>query len=298
MGWAAHLRLPLAIALIAAIGACPAVAAPALFRVSDADSSIWLFGSVHLLERGREWRTAQLDDLLTTAEHVYFEIPISAETFATTTRLTMSKGYLTDGRTLDDLLSAESLTRLKSMLAGYGLPYRTVHKMQPWLVEMTLSQFALTSGEADTPDLVAGVEMTLSAEVEAARERGLETVEYQLSLFIDRPEAEQVASLESTIAALGESSFSLSGLLDAWYAGNLEPLQAEMEAGLGAPGTPYYDRFISQRNRNWAEEADRLLRDNDESLLVVGAGHLAGPVGLPTLLEQRGYTIERIDGQD
>jgi len=281
--------------LIAGAGlASPALAAPALWRVSDADSSVWLFGSIHLMDQGRAWRTPQLDDLLGTADHVYFEIVLDAETYATITRLTLTDGYSRDGRRLDDYLTAEQAEKLHAALEASGLPYPGVRQMRPWLVDLTLSQRALAGDEGESA-LGAGVEVLLSAEVPAERERGLETAEEQIAMLSGRSEAEQVDSLMTTVNMLDGNEFSLAAFVDSWINADLDTLQREMEASLGAVGSPYYDRLITDRNRNWTDQIAQLLAGNDQSLIVVGAGHLVGPVGVPTLLEERGFKVERID---
>jgi uncharacterized protein len=273
----------------------PALAAPALWKVSDADSSVWLFGSIHLMDAGREWRTAQLDDLVRTADHVYFEIVLDAATYATITRLTLTDGYSHDGRRLDDYLTAEQAEKLHAALEASGLPYPGVRQMRPWLVDLTLSQRALT-GDATDSAIGAGVEILLSAEVPAERERGLETAEEQIAMLSERSDAEQVDSLMTTVEMLDGAEFSLATFVDSWITADLDTLQREMEASLGPVGSPYYDRLLTTRNRNWTDQIAQLLAGNDQSLIVVGAGHLVGPVGVPTLLEQRGFKVERIDG--
>lgn len=273
----------------------PAIAAPAMWRVSDADSSIWLFGSIHVLERGVGWRTRQFDDLLASADQVYFEVPFTTEMYATATQLTLAKGYLAGDATLDDVLSPEVLGDLKALLADYQVPYPAVRRMRPWLVELSLAQYAMNGVDDTGPDMVAGVEMVLSAEVPAHRARGLETAEFQISLLADRPETEQINSLVTTIGALNETGLDLSGLLDAWARGDVDGIHAFLAGSLGPDDGPFYEKLITARNRNWAVQADTMLRDNQHALLIVGAGHLVGEVGLPTLLEQRGYKVERID---
>lgn len=275
----------------------PAIAAPALWKVSDADSSVWLFGSIHLMDEGREWRTPQLDELVRTADHVYFEIVLDAATYATVTRLTLTDGYSHDGRRLDDYLTAEQAEKLHAALEASGLPYPGVRQMRPWLVDLTLSQRAL-AGDATDSAIGAGVEILLSAEVPAERERGLETAEEQIAMLSERSDAEQVESLMTTVEMLDGAEFSLSTFVDSWITADLDTLQREMEASLGPVGSPYYDRLLTTRNRNWTDQIAQLLAGNDQSLIVVGAGHLVGPVGVPTLLEQRGFKVERIDGDE
>ena len=45
----------------------------------------------------------------------------------------------------------------------------------------------------------------------------------------------------------------------------------------------------------WVGQIADILASNEEAMAVVGAGHLIGPEGVPTLLAARGYKVERVD---
>ncbi len=285
-------RLLAAATLVLASGTA-ALAAPPLWQVSDADSSIWLFGSIHVFDRPMEWRTPQFDQLLRDADKVYFEMVFDREAYATITRLSILAGYIGDGRTLEDLLPADDYTRLASVVAARGGDIATYRFMMPWLVEMTLAAES-QAGIRTT----AGVELLLDAEIPADRKAGLETAEEQIGFLADLPLDLQIEGLMGTVAAFetGEDSlFNASGdLFRAWESGDMLAIGRMMEQVADGPDAARYRILLTDRNQRWVPQIEQMLADNEQAMVIVGAAHLLGADGLPALLSDRGYSVERI----
>lgn len=283
------LRRLLLAGLATLASALPAWAEPAMWRVSDTDSEIWLFGSIHMFSRDIDWRTPEFDSALEEAEHVWFEMVFDAEAYATIASLTLLEGRLPDGGKLADLLTPEQNRRLDEAIAASGLDPLVFEHLQPWMAEVTLS----TAGIGGTS---AGVDILVDAEVEPARKRGFETAEQQLGFFKDVPLDEQVDNLMSTVAGLGAGGVAeqMAGLTDAWEAGDVAALDRLIKQEMGPSDSVRYRRLVADRNMRWVETIEDLLASNDESMIIVGAGHLVGPDGVPTLLAQRGFEVERI----
>lgn len=266
----------------------PALAEPAMWKVSDADSSIYLFGSIHLLVRPVEWRTPEFDAQLKAADHVYFEIVFNEETYATIGRMMLVEGRLRDGRRLWDLLTPDQATTLEDAIVGAGLDPATFDYMQPWMAEVMLSGGLVQGAQV-------GVELQVDAEVEPERKRGLETAAEQMGFFAAVDEADQITNLIGTAEQLAaiDGRKMIEDLTDAWAAGDTDALDALNRTELGG-GDPRFETLITDRNERWVGQLEKLLADNDESLVIVGAGHLVGEGGVPELLKKAGYTVELV----
>ena len=289
MGGAERLRQVL-FASLAALGlASPAIADPAIWKVSDADSSIHLFGSVHVFTRELNWRTPQFDALLAAADYVTFELVMDLDAYATVSEMGITKGRLPGGQTLADLLSADDYERFRTIVTGAGMDPAALDRLQPWLAAMTL----MSPGGVD---MRAGVELTIEPTLPAERKRGLETAAQQMAFLADAPLDEQLASLRSTLDAMEAGiDFAFEPLVDAWLRGDADTLARLVEEQMSAGDDPVYDRLITQRNENWIAPLEQMLADNDDSLVIVGAAHLVGDNGVPAILAAKGYRVERVD---
>ena len=94
---------------------------------------------------------------------------------------------------------------------------------------------------------------------------------------------------------LGETGASeaLAATIDAWAAGDVDAIATSVvprneSEKLGI------DTLLLNRNRNWIPTLERLLAENREDLVVVGAAHLAGDGSVLDLLAKAGYTVTRI----
>jgi uncharacterized protein YbaP (TraB family) len=268
----------------------PALADPALWKVSDADSEIYLFGSVHIFTREMDdWRSDAFDAILKSADHVVFEVVLDIEAYSTITQISFTKGRLTGGQSLSQLLSTEDYDKVVAAAGKTGIDMAMLEHVQPWLATVMLMGAAM-------PKASAGVETLLDAEVAPERKRGLETAAEQMGFFADAPLDEQIDGLISTADGI---EAGLVGMLDpliaAWESGDTAALHATMTEQIQPRDRAIMERLIDDRNQRWLTPIEKMLADNDESLLVVGAGHLVGPMGVPALLKERGYTVERVD---
>jgi uncharacterized protein YbaP (TraB family) len=279
----AFMGLPLLFCL-----ALPAHAAPAMWRVSDADSSIHLFGSIHMFVRDVDWRTPEFDRALAEADLVYFEMVFDEAAYATIGRMTLVEGRLRDGRTLWDLLTGDQAETVRRAIATAGLDPLAFDSMQPWMAELLLSG-------GTVQDAKAGVELQVDAEVPAERKRGLESAEEQMGFFASVDEADQIANLVSTAEQLSmvDGRELIEQLTDVWASGDVGALDFLNREELGG-GDARYDLLITRRNERWIDELEALLANNDNAMVIVGAGHLVGDGGVPELLKQAGYTVERV----
>lgn len=274
--------------LTLALSSASALAAPAMWKVSDADSSIYLFGSIHAFTREVDWRTPEFDQALAAADLVYFEMVFDEEAYATIGRMTLIDGRMRSGQTLWDLLGPEKSAIVRNAIVASGFDPAAFDHLRPWMAELMLSGGVMQGARV-------GVELQVDAEVPAEKKRGLETAEEQMGFFSGVSEAEQIANLVAAAEELAkmDSRQLIEELTDAWAAGEIEKLDLLNREELGG-GDARFDQLITQRNRRWVNELETLLAANDNAMVIVGAGHLVGEGGVPELLEQAGYVVERV----
>lgn len=267
-----------------------ALAEPPMWRVSDADSEIYLFGSIHVLKPTTQWRTEALNTAIETADEIYFELPMTAEAQAASQALIPQYG-LDPAAPLSSKLSAEQYAQFERVAAQFGLPAAQLEAFQPWLAGVTLSMLSL---QAQGYNPMSGVELTLAGEIDDSRERFVETYADQFGFFAGLSQDVQVEFLDVSLDQIEENPDGLSPLVDAWAAGDVETLDQLFHDGMRETGDEVYDVLIIHRNENWVVQIEEMMAGSGETLMVVGAGHLVGENGVPNMLAERGYTVERV----
>lgn len=285
------IRRSLAVLTIVLAFAGGAQAAPAIWKVSDEDSSIWLFGSIHLLPPGTEWRTEIFDNLIDEADRVYFETDLGPTAQPKIIALTMERGFARDGRLLNQRISEKLMGKVRSTAERFAVPVPTLLAMQPWMAASTISVSALVQAGYD-PN--AGVDTMLQQEISVERQGFLETAEEQIDVIAGGSEADQIIMLEATLAEAERIVTMIDEMKDAWLGGTPETLADLFLAEMGAYGEGFMDRLIVDRNENWVEQIEVMLAENEAAFLVVGAGHLVGEHSVVKLLEQQGFSSERV----
>jgi uncharacterized protein YbaP (TraB family) len=268
----------------------PAAALPPVWIVSDADSELVLFGSVHVLPEGLDWRPPELSAGLARADDVWFEMPMDVEAEAQSARVAASRGLLPAGQSLQQLLPPKTWDRLMAAAVHYRLSPDMLARMEPWLAEVALSGAVYQLAGASP---AKGVEKQLHAAAPtAAVRKAFETPEQQIAFFDEAPLADQIASLEHSLEEIERDPEAFSTLVGAWMSGDLATLQRIAIDPLRQAAPVIYRRVVTERNEVWARELDARLKGEGRTVVVVGVGHLIGAEGLPAKLRTLGYSVE------
>jgi uncharacterized protein YbaP (TraB family) len=283
-------RLGLLALLLGLLSAGAAAARPPVWIVRDADSELILFGSVHILPPGLDWRPPALEQGVKTADDVWFELPIDAASEQETLKLAAQLGLLAPDQSLFKLLPKAQSDRLLRVARQYGADPAVLDRMKPWLAEVALSGAAFRKAGADGQD---GVEKAVAAEVPpAAARRAFETPREQLDILAGGSWDEQVASLAQTLKEMEEEPDEFRQLVRAWMAGDLAGLDREALSPLRKASPSLFRRLVSDRNARWTTVLDERLKGHGRTVVVVGMGHLIGKDGLPARLRALGYRVE------
>ncbi|MCI4664991.1 MAG: TraB/GumN family protein [Neomegalonema sp.] len=280
-------------------GAAPAAAeqpkpitGPAIWRVSDEDSTLWIFGSFHLLDPKLKWRRPKVDAALKDADIVYFEASLDLLAQARISVLLIGIGFNPPGVNLTDSLTPDESRKFAEIVKKLGLRMADVDRMKPWLAGAVIgAQMHVNTGA----DPKAGVDAILELDARRAGKeiRFFETAEQQIRFLADLPHKDQVAGLRAAINEFERAEDLPDLMVKAWLAGDVAALSEQLELSFTGAPTSYYDRLLTQRNKRWAVELDKFMAGSGKALVVVGAGHMAGRDSLIGMLRARGYRIER-----
>ncbi len=268
-----------------------ATGVPALWKLADEDTTVYLFGTVHMLPPGVPWNTGPVKDALASSDTLVTEIDITPGAEAEIGEMFQAKGMLPQGATLRGLMNAEQRATYEAGLGKLGMPAEAFDQMEPWLVAIVLGQ-VVAQGAGFNPEY--GVEEVLEQTAPAGIERGaLETIEFQVSVFDELPVDQQLLYLLDGAADPLEGIKILNDLVDMWSQGRVEALGELMNDGFESHPN-LGERLLYQRNANWAEWIDDRMDAPGTVFIAVGAGHLAGERSVQDYLAERGFETTRV----
>ena len=275
-------------AVHAATRAAP-LARPALWKVSDHDTTIYLFGTIHALPKGVNWFAGPIATAFNTSNELVTEIAGSDATNVQT--LTARIALLPDGQSLRDRLSAGDRTAFEGALAHNGLTANAYDRYQPWFAAVALSNVPLMKAGYDPS---SGVEALLDTKAAALKRPhiGLETAEYQLGLFAALPAETQKNYLNEIVKHTPTIATELIAIVDEWKRGNADKLAELMNAD---EDDPYLVAvLLTNRNHAWAQWIKERMDRPGKVFLAVGTGHLAGHGSVLDQLRALGFTATRL----
>lgn len=268
-------------------------ATPAMWKLSDKDSEIWLLGTFHILPPDLDWRSKAVAAAIDKADTFWFEAEVdTAEANQKTVQILMTEGFNKPGETLSGLLGPEDAERLAAVARDVGLQLAAIDSMRPWQAFLALSvRFVVSRGF----DPASGVETVLLKEARArkAHLRFFETVEQQLGLFTSLPPQTEKRLLVATLRDWDKQAGEFDALFDAWRSGDVATLDGMMNDEMREEAPKAFETLVTKRNEAWADEIAKAMAGSGKTLVAVGAGHLVGAHSVPALLKAKGFKVER-----
>lgn len=253
---------------------------------TQAHAEMYMLGSIHILSEDFYPLPQMIEEVSSQADLLVLEADIRKENAVSSNllQLTLEHGYYHDGSGLEDHLPTALYEDLEDIIADLGMPIAAFAPMKPWLLALTLQVM-----ELETSGYLANLGMD---QVLLERHEGeiaeLEGVVFQLELLSGLSDEDQMELLESAVDESGNAAESMELFTRAWRDGAPELLEAEITGGL-------VDDLIFERNINMADKAAELLSGFDGTiLLVVGAAHFVGELGLPALMSERGFSVSQV----
>jgi uncharacterized protein YbaP (TraB family) len=292
-------RVQVAAAALALLAACSQAKAPEaralLWKVSDADNSVYLLGSFHALKPDDYPLPAPVQAAFADAERLAFEVPPAVMESPQLAQQLTRAALLPKGQTLSQVLPPATWARFESYCRRTGAQASQYEIFAPWFVSMSLMLGELSRQGFD-PKL--GLDRHLMAQAAEAGKptSGLETAADQIRVLSGMPLATQWQMLDDFLVDAADPEGNLGKLHDSWRRGDERAIEAAMVEELAAKYAEMYRRINVERNQAWLPQVRGMLdgAGSDDTLVVVGALHLVGRDGLVQQLRAKGYRVERL----
>ncbi|ALH80014.1 TraB/GumN family protein [Sphingopyxis macrogoltabida] len=265
---------------------------PALWVVKDEDTTIYLFGTVHVLKPGLGWFDDAVKRAFDKSDQLMLEIVLPEDPGEMAQKM-IPLALDQSGKTISSRLSADELKAYQAAMTGLGIPVAQFDRFEPWFAAMTLSIAPLAQLGYD-PEQGAEKQLTAAAKAAAKPVSALETVDQQLGFFDGLPEKQQLAFLNSVVKDIDKLGPTLDKTVVLWGKGDTEALAVAMNESMAA--TPELAKvLLFDRNQRWADQIKARMDQPGTVFVAVGAGHLAGEHSVQDFLKERGLTAERIE---
>jgi uncharacterized protein len=257
------------------------VVRPALWKLADHDTTIYLFGTIHLLPDGINWYAGPIAEAFEGSDLLVTEIPETPD--GESAALLMKHGVLPAGQSLRATMTPA--------LAQQGLPAAAFDRYKPWFAAVVLATLPL---QREGFNLTHGVENQLDTRNKARGKgrQGLETLEYQLTIFNRFPPAVQRRYLFEVIGALPTIREDVGKMVTAWANGDDAALAALLNAEEEDPAM--YQALLTDRNKAWAVWIAKRMEQPGTVFIAVGAGHLGGKDSVQDVLAKAGHKTARV----
>jgi len=266
---------------------------PALWKISGAGTTLYIFGSVHVLKPGTTWLEDDLRQKISSATAIYLEVSPAEQQELFVAGLVLKYGILAKGDSLKNHLPAAVYAEVSAAFRAHGIPEKAFDSFKPWTADLTYSalKFLDAGYKQET-----GVEATITALAQAKgiRTEGLETAEFQISLFASLTDQEATQMLREDVAEVDQLEAVMNRLTRSWSSGDLADLAAYF-AEISKDDPKLQKKIITDRNASWVSKVQAIMGKPGTYLVVVGTGHLVGPASLVAMLQKAGLKIERVN---
>ena len=263
---------------------------PPLWVVRDADSTVYLFGTIHLLKPDTAWGSDKVDAAFDSASDVWFEVTNPDDQAALVP--VFQRYGLSPDRPLSSWLTVDELATLAKAAPAAGLTAQQIDPFRPWFAALMIATGPLTAAGYD-PKL--GVEMNLRARALAAGKtiHGFETLDQQIGGLARMSDAGQMTYLRHYLKTYDKAAADLDGVVAGWIASDQAAMAQYAHENGRAISEETHQIFMASRNADWAEQIETLLKGSGTSFIAVGLGHLAGDDTVQNLLAARGISVIR-----
>ena len=264
---------------------------PALWVVKDKDTTVYLFGTIHVLKPGLTWFDEAVKTAFDRSDEVKLEIVMPDA--AAMQGLVQATGVAAPGTPpLTQRLPEGKRAAFTKAVTDLGLPANALDTFKPWLAATQLSVAPLSKLGYDSDN---GPEQVITAAAKQAKKplTGLETPEQQLGFFGSLSDKAQLDFLVSTVDELPKLNDQMASMVDDWAKGDPDALAREMNDELKS--SPEVAKvLLTDRNARWATWIKQRMTRPGTVFVAVGAGHLAGPESVQAHLAKLGVKAERV----
>ena len=248
----------------------------------------YVYGTMHMVCAEDTKMSDGLKAAIKNAKQVYFELDMDdMEEMMSVLKF----ARMTNGLKISDLLSTEDYQKIEEYFKNNKsvLPFGMMTRFKPYFITAMISE-----GIMGCKKKISVEQMIMSEARQYDKDvRGLETLEFQASIFDSIPYEKQAQDLVMYVDSIDRFKAITEEMVEMYRKQEINNMDSLMEKS--DPGMmQYMDVLLYDRNKRWALQMPELML-NMPTLFAVGAGHLGGDKGVISLLKKQGFTVKALD---
>ncbi|NOT36987.1 MAG: TraB/GumN family protein [Saprospiraceae bacterium] len=254
----------------------------------------YLFGTIHLIPKEDFFLPEKFEKAFESTSTLYLELDMNEMTDIGKMMGIMEKCYMNNNKKLSDLLSEEEYSIVKEKMESMGLPMMLFERMKPLFISAMLSMESSNPFEGSSESTKSyELEFTQMANSKGKPVKGIETMEFQLSIFDSIPYDVQAKSLVHSLKSeKNKADDSMDSLIKLYKSQDINKLMSVIESS-DEDMKPYMNLMLNNRNMSWIPIMEKAMIDKS-CFFAVGAGHLGGEKGVIQLLRKQGFKVKAL----
>jgi uncharacterized protein len=264
---------------VSLFGCLTAHAGSPVWAIHGDHNTVYLAGSVHVLKASESQLPAAFDRAYSGSKALVMELAIDKIDPMQTATWMMEHGTLKEGTNLRAVLGDQRYQRVSAESERLGVPTEVADMLQPWALGLQLMEMQYAQLGFD-PQMGVEQQLLHKAQADGKPITGLETIDDQLGVL----EGMSMPDLDSETASV----------VSAWRNGDSAKLAALLSDEYKS-FPALYRMLVSDRNKHWVPQIEKLLHEKQDYFVVVGALHLVGDGGLLELMRKDGFKAESLN---
>ncbi len=279
----------LVLAIIATLCIAPSLIAQnsLLYKVEgDNIKTSYVFGTMHMMPKEDFLLEEKVKNAFTASDLVVMELDMDDPSM----QAEMMK-YVMLGveESLEDHMTPEEYKILDDYLTTkMGVGMAAFSKMKPFIISSTVMIAHLGQD-------MASFEATFlqMAAAEKKEVKGLETIEFQMSMFDEQSYEQQIDQVIEMLQKEGGMGTYFDEIVSAYTSQDIDVLYKVLNEFF-EDDKAFKKKMLDDRNENWIPKIGENSKENSV-FYAVGAGHLGGEKGVVSLLKASGYRVTPVE---
>jgi uncharacterized protein len=260
-----------------------------MWSVQGPKSTVFLLGSMHMFKAASYPLDPRIEKAYQSCPHVVFEADMEGPGTDEIRDMMLKLGTYHDGRTLPKEVSEKTYALFKERARVNNLKVEQFDAYRPWFAALSIAAVELKRLGFTAED---GLDAHFSKEAAQDKKKMiyLETARQQLDLLANALPGKEEDLLKQALEEIAVLEKDSTEMVQAWKTGDAARMEAFTRKSL-KEFPEAEKKLFTERNKAWTTRISRLLSQEGDVFVVVGAGHLVGKGGLLEMLNVKGYKV-------